>query len=319
MEKPEGIDKILESGSLEKYGLKFAGIGAEKVCFETVGSTKKLIKVDTYVLRRKILEFLNDNGRKTVSDTTDEEAKIDEDMKMDEGLAEVFGNDHVVKKSVFRFPVPVTRDIALAVLDEDQKSLAGSLSEAGVFEVEMLIETQPIAEELRDREKHKTISLNTGLLIYDDFIGSKDVPEALKKVEALVNDAVGYCEQNWSKNSESLEVIKEVVSKIIQYTKKTGLMLDIFGPDNITIFINKEGKWDFHLLDAVLPGEQDYWAKNIGDDIDLRLLRHCYTFYYSINLFAKKVGLIKNLEPDDMLYFKGAGIPDGKFPAKNNV
>ena len=91
-------------------------------------------------------------------------------------------------------------------------------------------------------------------------------------------------------------------------------MIDIFGPDNITIFTKEDGSLGYHLPDLILPGNQDYWRKNIMDDKNFDLLRHNYTFYYSIKSLADKFGISDNLEPEDLIYFKGSGIPtEGKF------
>ena len=66
MEKPRNLNKIIESAPFEKYGLKFVGIGSENVCFEVAGSTKKVIKVSTQILKVKILKLLNDPSLKDI-------------------------------------------------------------------------------------------------------------------------------------------------------------------------------------------------------------------------------------------------------------
>jgi hypothetical protein len=61
MEKPKNIDNIIKSESLNKFDLKFVGIGSENVCFEVKGSTKKLIKIDRDVLRKKYFMLLTED------------------------------------------------------------------------------------------------------------------------------------------------------------------------------------------------------------------------------------------------------------------
>ena len=113
------------------------------------------------------------------------------------------------------------------------------------------------------------------------------------------------------------EAVKEIITKIIAYTKKTGFAMDIFGPNNITIFTKEDGSVDYHLLDVIMPGLRFYDSKNIQDDTNFKLLRHNYTFYYSVKSVAEKLGINDNLEPEDLTYFKGAGIPtEGIFPVK---
>ncbi|MCX6716924.1 MAG: hypothetical protein NTV72_03295 [Candidatus Taylorbacteria bacterium] len=92
-------------------------------------------------------------------------------------------------------------------------------------------------------------------------------------------------------------------------------MIDIFGPNNITIFTNEDGTVGYHLLDVILPGQKENWVKNIKDDPSFDLLRHYYIFYYSINSLANKLGIKDNLVPEDLVYFKGKGMPtEGNIP-----
>ena len=94
-------------------------------------------------------------------------------------------------------------------------------------------------------------------------------------------------------------------------------MVDIFGPDNLTIFTNEDGKLDYHLLDVILPGPRSSWNKNIKDDPSFDLLRHNYQFYYAVKSLGDKLGITDNLEAEDLVYFRGFGLPTmGKFPER---
>jgi hypothetical protein len=183
----------------------------------------------------------------------------------------------------------------------------------------MIAETQLVAEELRNRGMFKTKSFNTSLITDDSFRGAMDVTDALARARQVIKS-------NFLKDcDESLEdeaykaVVREIVEKIIAYSKKTGRMVDIFGGDNITIFEREDGSLDYHLLDAILPGSQKAWEKNIKEDEELQLLRHYYTFYYSIKTLADKLGISDNLEMEDLVYFKGGEIPTGKFPEAEDL
>lgn len=121
----------------------------------------------------------------------------------------------------------------------------------------------------------------------------------------------------YSADLEYVEKVKEILIKIIKFTKRTGQMVDIFGPDNLTIFTNEDGKLDYHLLDVILPGPRSSWNKNIKDDPSFDLLRHNYQFYYAVKSLGDKLGITDNLEAEDLVYFRGFGLPTmGKFPER---
>jgi hypothetical protein len=197
--------------------------------------------------------------------------------------------------------------IKLFVEDSYAEQYVDKLDENNIYEIEALVETQEIAEELRDPKSFKTKDFHVPLITHDKFREEKDFSSAFDLVK-------NFADKNFKNinNDPYINAIKEIVTKIIQYTKKTGRLLDIFGPDNITIFTNKDGSLDYHLLDVILPGKQNYWSKNIKDDNQGKLLRHCYTFYYSIRSLGEKLGIADNLEPEDMLYFKGVGLPTNR-------
>ena len=314
MEKPPGLDKAIESEPYKKYGLKYVGIGADKICFEVEGSERKLIKVATDTLREKIIQSLTGEVG-SIAVVSQFERKLMEEYKKDETVIEdVFGKEHVLKKGFFRFSIPVTREVATVALGDEYSELINKIDENNVPKVAMIVETQPIAEELKHPEERYTIDLRIPLLKQDEFMKSRDVDEALEKVRVIVVNRIDGQLADLANKKQYIEMEKVIIQKIIEYTKRTGQMLDMFGQKNITIFLNKENDLDYHLLDVVLPGLKKDREKNIKEDRKLGLLRPYYTYYYAVNYLAEKLGLDENLETDDLLYFEGASIPTGNFP-----
>jgi len=166
----------------------------------------------------------------------------------------------------------------------------------------MIVETQIIAEELKNKEKFETQSFNTSLITRDNFRSADDIQTALSLVRELVDNRFLAKFNKLLENEEFKNIVKEITKNIIKFSKKTGFMIDIFGPNNITIFKKEDGFLDYHMLDVILPGSQKPWEKNIKNDKDLQLLRHYYTFFYSINSLA-----------NDLVYFNGSEIPTSKF------
>ena len=326
-EKPEFIESALDSEPLSKYGLRYVGHGDQNVCFETAASEKKLIKVSTEALGIKVIEFLEqkrsgvassvDTSRFSAEDKwfADRYVKEIADKKeQEEAMSAVFGNEHVLKTGSFKFRLPLTKKVIVDMLPDDHKSLADVLKDDEVSEIEMPITTQPIAPELKDQYSHKTQSFNTVLMTVDQFRSNQTIEAALDDIKRIIdydflNEMKGLLE-----NGTYAETIKEVMEKIVAYSKKTGLMLDIFGPNNLTLFTDADGKPDFHVIDGTLPGPKYIWEMNISDDPSLHLLRHYYTYYYSVHSLTEILGLKDNLELDDLVYFKGHELPKGELP-----
>lgn len=316
------IEEMLEQEPLKEEGLNLIGIGADKVVFETPGSSKKIIKISKSFILQKIGLLLGISN-KTEIDNNDEskvdeyqKKLIEEHNKIEEEISEVFGKEHLLRKGIFKAKIPFTKEmIHKLISNKNFFPSIEKLNDDTIYEVETLAETQSIAEELKDREKFKTKDFSIGLVTYDNFRKSGDILEAMSYVRDDTNsDFLSEFDKN-SKDKKYVDVVKEIVTKIIQYTKKTGYMIDIFGPDNITIYNKEDGSLDYHLPDVILPGSQDYWRKNIKDDKNFDLLRHNYIYYYSIKSLADKLGISDNLNPEDLIYFKDTGIPtEGKFP-----
>ncbi len=309
------ITEIIETKPLKELGLRFVGVGADKAVFETPGSQRKLIKVSMFILQKKISETLHNIPLDERRWSEFQNEIIAEQKEYEENMAEVFGKEHFPRKGVFKAKIPLNKEILLKVVDENEIPLVENLNDDAVIEIKILIETQLIAEELKDSEKFETRSFNSDLITEKNFRGEGDIQMALTRVREFIDSNSSSEEELEALGDESFrKVIEEIVTKIILYSKKTGLMIDIFGGNNITIFKKEDGSWDYHMLDVILPGSQKRWEKNIKDDKGLHLLRHYYTYFYSINSLAKKLGIEDNLEMDDLVYFKGAEIPIGKFP-----
>ena len=313
------INEAIESEPLKELDLKLIGIGSEKIIFETPGSQKKVIKVNIdEVLYRIALKL----GLTTEDQSDNGQLKelIKEHKGIEADLVDIFGAEHILKNGVFRGKIPFTKDILIKLTEQIPvfQNKIISLPNDVIFEIEPLIETQIIADELKDKEKFKTTDFNINLITENELKGVKNITSVLTLIRRFVNKDFLANFQKESSDLKYVETVKEILVKIISFTKKTGLMLDIFGPYNITIFNKEDGYLDYHLLDVVLPGPRELWDKNIKDDQDLILLRHYYQFYYAIKSLGDRLGIEDNLKAEDLVYFKESGIPiKGSFSTFN--
>lgn len=312
------IEETIETEPLKEFGLKFVTAGADKAVFETPGSDRKLVKISMETLRHKISEILHGVTTDKAEWDMFQKAEIAEQKKYEENIAEIFGKEHFLRKGVFRANIPLTKEILLNIVNENEKLLVEKLDDEVIYNIKMIAETQIIAEELKDPEKFETKSFNTDLITETNFRSAEDIQVALSRVREFIDKNFLAEYEELLKDEEFKKTVEKIIKNIIKFSKKTGLMIDIFGGDNITIFKKEDGSLDYHMLDVVLPGSQKSWEENIKNDKDLQLLRHYYTFFYSINSLGKKLGIEDSLEMGDLVYFKGGEIPTGKFTISEN-
>ena len=305
------IQNVIEIDPLKNIGLRYIGIGSENICFETKGSPTKLIKINLEELRRKIETLLSGREGENKDSHTHQKTSFQEQKKCEATIETIFGQDHLLKKGVFRSKVPLSKDIVLLVLESDPYNLAKHIDEHEPLEVEMLIQTQEKARELQDREKYHVQSFMSGVVTLNDFKVSASRKEALQKIRTIVEKGFLSEMDRCLREGTYTETLREITQKMILYTKQTGLMLDIFGPDNITLFVDTNGTPNYHLIDVILPGNQEHWAiRQEEDEGSLPLLRHCYTYYYSLKSLGDRFELTDNLIPEDLNYFKNTGLSD---------
>jgi len=324
-EKPEEIkpriEKMLEQEPLKQRGYKFVGVGADKVVLETPGSTRKIIKVSRSILRKKVTELLTGmNNSPDYIDNQNHERQINdinEIVENEKEAKEIFGKEHFLKTGVFKIKIPITKELLMSFVGDKEKPLVEKLPDNFESEIEMLAETQFIAEELKNPEKFIPKDFSVNIITHKEFFNTKNIDDALSKARGFADKEFLTEVRVLLKDERYKEVVREIISKIIEYTKKTGLIIDIFGKNNITIYEKENGVIDYHIIEALLPGSKESWAKNISQDPQLHLLRHYYVYYYTIKSIADLIGVENNLKPEDLIYFKNSAIPTGDWPSKN--
>lgn len=150
--------------------------------------------------------------------------------------------------------------------------------------------------------------------ITNDFWKTKNIDGALLMARTFVESSFLSQIETLQQDKRYRTVLTEIVTKLIIYSKKTGLPVDIFGPNNITVYEKPDGTVDYHMLDVLMPGSYKNWGMKMSEDPYLHMLQHYYVYYYALNSAAKMLGIEENIKPDDLVYFKEQGIPTGDWP-----
>ena len=97
--------------------------------------------------------------------------------------------------------------------------------------------------------------------------------------------------------------LKDFVQKAIRYSKETGKALDLFGPKNILFFENSENSWNYKLVDAIPPPNQQKSLERVEglmekvttneplDDDEKFFLTCAVNYARSLNGLAKYLGV----------------------------
>lgn len=299
---------VFESDPLNEMGVRFLGVGGEKIVFESSGSEMKIIKLSVSDVLNKLVSVLEEGDYNR--NRKERMIIIKKHKELEKVLAQEFGVEHVLRTGVFNAKIPFNKKILLQLISVDE-DIADELS--GVeemdpewnFEIETVMQTQIKAKELIDPEKYQTDDFRIRIMSEDEFESSPDIKLILEKIRQYVNKNFLESFENDHPNEKYRLVIKEILLKMIKYTKKTGLMIDVFGSKNVTIFTDEKGEEGYHMLDVIMPGNPDAWLVNIKDDHNFGYLKHHYTYLYAVNELAKKIGLDEVLDPNDMSYFRG--------------
>jgi len=162
------VKEATETEPLNKFGLKFIGIGADSMVFETPGSERKVMKVNIGDVMSCVFNLLN--GKSNDQQLDNRKQSINERKIIEDHIAEVFGEEHLLKSGHFRIKVPVTKKIMEQVLadnnniDENLMTAINQLDQDSVLMVETIAETQVKAPEppsLAARRSSRSACLNS--------------------------------------------------------------------------------------------------------------------------------------------------------------
>jgi len=309
----------VEHELVSKYQPKFLAKGGEHIIYDIPDHPDIVVKVRTASIK-KVLEWNVEHGQPLDSLPAEIEPRACEYLKEEAGryqqLKKYFGAEHVPSQKEFLVKIPITEDILNALYD--------GKTPATTNEVWSVVMIQKRVEALSDPER---------LAIVAGYAEQENVPEDLynQATQHLVfgknpeqkfekekfleiqshNDLKALVEKSY--DDENLrETLKDLVEKIVSYTEDTGEIFDFAGQDNI-VLSQKDGKWNYVLVDTRYPGESKMVDKakiallklSVGNEIDeheKNVLLNIFNFVRTVNGLAEQVGAQKriNIIPEGM-------------------
>lgn len=308
------IHDLPEHPLVERYRPRFIGQGTENIVYEAVGSKGVVLKANKVVLAESI------SGNASAEEL--EKTKLAEARKAYEDLRRVFG-EHVLPQKQYLLEVPYNTGV-LYELKLIAKVYGWKIPEEGEGTGWTIVSVQRRTKAMEDFHR---LSMGGGGL--EGQLAQRptfDVPESAWPLYAKVTDALSSRERAEQSNvgAKELEVLygrtrlpkliekanqdsafREALAdfqrKAVRHAEETGDILDVIGEDNIIFNKQKDGSWDYTLVDAIYPFEkqvlhrakQALTATREGRELAVSeriTLREAVGYVRAINALGKALG-----------------------------
>lgn len=261
------VSGVTNDEIVKKYQPKFLARGGEHMVYEIPGHLDVVAKIDINSLR-KLLEYRVKNRERGEAPDSIAEAdrvKIDEQLRVKraryEKMREIFGRERVLPERAFFMKVPITDDICEAIFEG---RVPNSVKADAATETWAVVKIQRTAPELKNTERFGIVGGYVEQLEPD--------PDAYRRITAALveNDKNAHFtteefrELQGSPLKELLEkaeidvalrnLLTDFVRRAIRYTNETGELLDLAGFDNVPLWREPDGAWNYRLVDALYPG-----------------------------------------------------------------
>ncbi len=299
---------------VKKYQPKFLARGGEHIVYDIPGHPDVVAKVEVESIKSP--NFIS----------PDDTEKIDELLAQKRTrflkMKSIFGANHVLAERVFFMKVPVTDSVRKWVFEG---RVPDTIKTDDVKETWAIVKIQHRALELQNQERSGIVG---SYVEYRDpnLDAYRRITSALLEEDAsAVFTREEFADLAGSPLKELLEkadtdpllteTLKDFVVKTIIYTKETGEMLDCAGFDNVPVWQEKDGTWNYRLVDALYPGYQaekkiDFARKALEmasrgeklDDEHFFPLLNMVNFTRLINGLAERLGIVERISfvPDEL-------------------
>ncbi len=312
----------IENSRIDKYKPKLEGVGGQQLVYSFPDYPEIVAKVEMATLLEEVAAIIEvGNIGKKANQVVLEQKKHQKELEHQD-LVDFFGKNHVLVETFHILKIPVNQRIinSMATLlgwSETQRSFVAGYDKNSISS---LLAFQEKFDVLKQPDK---LSVTAGLAelrpvvtpLYEEIYNDLTVAALydLESVNPIPVDKIIKIHPFLEKIMEKLaedeqlkEMVKEFISKAINYSKKTGKLLDLIGIDNVVFFKEETGQWSFKLLDAIgsvtLIEIKDLLNKiAINQDIEIGKtevahLLNAINSVRVINLLANFLGLDEKLE-----------------------
>lgn len=313
-ERPEKSETIvkrydfagIEDNLLIKYKPEYLAQGGEHLVFEIPDHPHIVIKVSMESITES-LNWQQSSGEtaQAYAGNPDVQRELRHRIEMAEqayrGVLEHFQSEHVLPQRYITFTVSITPEIIAQLARDYYKEEVVSMGGDFPSAVHVVALVQQKSVEMQSDQVES-------LFDYGYVVTDKSVEE---EMEHFIFPATPARETSQDDDAKQ-KAKKDFVSRAIAYTKATGRILDIAGPNNV-IFKETDAKMTYLLVDAVHPAHwdktytafvlfmQEVAANEYHCDFgkmknNASKVVHVVDYIYKLNQVAFEAGVTENLD-----------------------
>ena len=266
----EALTTITEHHLMDDRGLEMLGEGGVRLVLTLEKFPNHVAKLDRELLMDNLQSETGTWSRGEFMATHRERHEVAEDKlkverRSEQQLREYFG-DMVLRERIGLMSVPVTAELVRAV-----GRLRGQVPDKikGISEIETLVSLQDKAPsaafgpesmglqisyvESRIKSGIKYTRLNRCFIdCTEEYVTPEDVKELMSSYDEGLASLLTRAEHD----HELHDLLKDVVTKAIKFSRETGRMLDFIGADNVRFYQDEiTNKWKVAMLDVRIGDE----------------------------------------------------------------
>lgn len=303
----------------KRYQPKLAGHGGEQAVYVVPRFPHQVIKVNFRLLKPLLDQY-------PLPETPAQEKALLQKLGGEvlgqqaayERLVSIFGREHLLAERVTKMRLPVTQALVEDVLGESAPNLPDSgVNFPFVVRIQELVPQYILDTGLDMRsgyaEKHINDSLEKESYARGSLRWLSDEPDDTPFDPELFLECQGSTALanliNVAKTEPALKlVIVDFLEKAMEYTRVTGLILDLAGENNVVFFQDAETKeWDYRLIDASFPDRtkgqigiatgalENYIDREKLTEIEYMALYNALNYTRTVNGLADAMGMSERI------------------------
>lgn len=325
----------IEHRRIEKYNPQFLGFGGVQLVYSLPSQPDIVVKVDAQELLSSISV-----GDTSYAESTWRQKSVEQLNQEYQFFRTIFGNNHVLKQSAHILKVPVNKRILEEIIKEYSYNTEVD-KKIKAFEGNEIWSLVTFQQKTNELQNPKRLSLTGGTSERSPIRASnfeEKYTEITRKTifdktnsDNINSDDLAIVHRNLAKILESAATspklgtsLKDFVQKAIQFTTKSGDILDLAGKDNVIFTPVGGGSWNYLLCDAMYPKRGHEMIKEAKEialfifkdpsykpaKVEKQILRATLNYVRVINSFASIFGIEDRV---DLVRGNGAKVNIGQL------
>lgn len=312
----------IEHELIEKYKPVFLARGGEHLVYAIPSHPEIVAKVslDTVEVMMRWNELhenpLDDMSSELMAHAREYIAREGERYAIMKGF---FGADHVVSQKKFPIKIPFSEIRKMHRFNEEVPDAIKDVW--GIMTIQKkvvgLADPSHLSLVAGYAERSKNLSEGVYKKVTDHLIGDVDRDVPLREEQFLDVQSGASLKRLFvvmREDGELRDVVREIITKILDYAENTNEIIDLAAQDNLSIY-RKDGRWTYALIDTLYSGQHNMLgltrdivdklvAGHVLDGQEENILLNAVNFTRTVNGIAEQLSLKGRISliPDGVEY-----------------